>query len=80
MHTRKGRGPNREVSVMGTGRLLTVQECEQLSGESRYTWRQRAYRGLVASVKMDGPKSRLLIPLSEVERLVQQGMRPRINS
>jgi hypothetical protein len=56
-------------------KLLTVQKCEEISGESRWTWRARAYSGLVASVKMAGPKSRLLIPESEVYRLIEKGMR-----
>lgn len=57
-------------------RLLTVQGCAALTGESVYTWRDRAYRGVVASVKISGPKSRLLIPEAEVHRLVTEGLRP----
>ncbi len=59
-------------------RLLTVQECGRVSGESPWTWRERAYKGIVASVKMGGPQSRLLIPLSEVQRLIAEGTRPAI--
>lgn len=59
-------------------RLLTVQECGHVSGESPWTWRARAYAGVVASVKMGGANSRLLIPLSEVQRLIAQGTRPAI--
>lgn len=57
-------------------KLLTVQKCEELSGESRWTWRSRAYKGIVASVKFGGPKARLLIPESEVRRLIEEHTRP----
>lgn len=58
-------------------KLLTVQGCAALTGESAWTWRARAYSGRCESVKMRGPKSRLLIPESEVFRLIQEGRRPR---
>jgi hypothetical protein len=58
-------------------KLLTVQGCAAISGESPWTWRSRAYSGLCASVKMNGPKSRLLIPEAEVYRLIEEGMRLR---
>jgi hypothetical protein len=59
-------------------KLLTVQDCAALTGESPWTWRARAYSGRCESVKMRGPKSRLLIPESEVYRLIQEGTRPRV--
>jgi hypothetical protein len=59
-------------------RLLTVQECGRITGESPWTWRNRAYAGIVTSVKMAGSNSRLLIPLSEVQRLIAQGTRPAV--
>jgi hypothetical protein len=58
-------------------KLLTVQGCAALTGESTWTWRARCYAGCCESVKMSGPKSRLLIPESEVYRLIEEGRRPR---
>jgi predicted site-specific integrase-resolvase len=46
---------------------------EELTGVSRWTWRRWACEGKVASVKLG---NRLLIPVSECERLVKEGMRP----
>lgn len=56
--------------------LCTVQRAAEISGESEWTWRARAYQGVVASVKMGGPKSRLLIPENEIHRLIEKGLRP----
>ncbi len=58
-------------------RYVTVQRAAEISGESEWTWRARAYRGDVASSKPAGPKSRLLIPLDEVERFLAAGLRSR---
>lgn len=54
--------------------FLGVQEAEQLTGISRWTWRKWAYDGRVASVKLG---KRLLIPLKDIERLVEDNTRPR---
>lgn len=69
--------PSRKAFIESTPRLLTVQACAELTGESVWTWRFRAYRGDVASVKLT-PKGRLLIPASEVARLIQAGTRPAV--
>lgn len=53
--------------------FLSVNECEIVSGLSRWTWRRYAYAGTIASVKV-GP--RLLIPRSEIDRIMRDGMRP----
>jgi hypothetical protein len=57
--------------------FVTVQRAAEISGESPWSWRARAYRGLIESCKPQGPKSRLLIPLDEVERFLAAGLRPR---
>jgi len=44
---------------------------------SRWTLRSWAYAGKISSVKIGGPKGRLLIPVSEIERILQEGFRPR---
>ncbi|HZY60886.1 MAG TPA: hypothetical protein VFE38_00060 [Edaphobacter sp.] len=53
--------------------LLSPKQCGVISNESSWTWRARAYRGVVASVKM----GRLLrIPAAEVRRLIDSNTRP----
>lgn len=59
-------------------KLLTIQQAAEITGESPWTWRARAYSGRVASVKLNGENSRLLIPASEVSRLIAEGMRPAV--
>ena len=56
-----------------TTEYLGVAEAEQVTGVSRWTWRRWAYDGKVASVKLG---KRLLIPTSEIERLVAENTRP----
>ncbi len=80
---RKHRSPSLPVSVTASvpatvRRYVTVQTASEISGESVWTWRQRAYDGLIASVKPAGPQSRLLIPLDEIERFLAAGLRPAI--
>ena len=57
-----------------TETLLPLKDAARTLGISVWTLRKKAYDGNVASVKI-GVK--LLIPESEIERLVQEGMRPR---
>ena len=52
---------------------LGVAEAEARTGVSRWTWRRWAYDGKIASVKLG---KRLLIPTSEIQRLVAQNTRP----
>lgn len=49
-------------------------DAELLTGVSRWTWRVAAYQGRIESCKIG---NRLLIPLSEVRRLISEGTRPR---
>jgi len=51
-----------------------VDEAQALTGISKWTWRVAAYRGRVESCKIG---NRLLIPLSEIRRLIREGTRPR---
>lgn len=57
---------------------VTVQEAAAISGLSPWTWRQWAYSGKVASVKPGGTRGRLLIPASEISRVMSEGMRPAV--
>jgi hypothetical protein len=66
------------VALPALERHLTVDQCAAISGESKWTWRDRAYRQVVSSVKIGGQYSRLLIPESEVRRLLFQHTRPAV--
>jgi hypothetical protein len=48
-----------------------------MSGLSRWTWRHYAYEGKIASVKAG---KRLLIPVSEIRRVMAQGYRPALET
>jgi excisionase family DNA binding protein len=66
--------------ISQNGRLInrefvSVQEAKELTGISDWTWRKWAERGVLASVKI---RSRLLIPLSEIQRLLDEGLRPAV--
>jgi excisionase family DNA binding protein len=54
---------------------LSVTDAEAVTGVSRWTWRRWAYSGKVSSVKLG---KRLLIPASEISRLVAENTRPRL--
>jgi excisionase family DNA binding protein len=54
--------------------LHPVKDAARLLGISVWTLRKKAYDGDVASVKIG---AKLLIPESEITRLIQEGMRPR---
>jgi excisionase family DNA binding protein len=55
---------------------LGVADAEAVTGVSRWTWRRWAYSGKVSSVKLG---KRLLIPATEISRLVAENMRPRLS-
>jgi len=57
-----------------TETLSSVKRAAERLGISIWTLRKKAYVGEVASVKIG---AKLLIPESEIERLVQEGTRPR---
>ena len=54
---------------------LSVAEAEGMTGISRWTWRVYAYNGKIGSTKIG---KRLLLPLTEVRRVLSEGNRPRI--
>ena len=54
---------------------VSVQGAETMTGRSRWSWRRDAYEGRIASVKLG---AKLLIPISEIRRLVAENTRPRI--
>lgn len=55
---------------------MGVDDAEAMTGLSRWTWRKYAYEGRVASTKVG---RRLLIPVSEIERIMTQGLRPAVS-
>ena len=56
-------------------RLVTVQEAAMLLGLSVWTVRGWAYRGVIASNKLG---TRLCVPISEIERVIRESSRPRV--
>lgn len=58
---------------------MSVVDAEQATSISRWYWRSLAYSGKVESVKLGSPKNgRLVIPVSEVRRVMQEATRPRV--
>lgn len=55
--------------------LVSVQSAEVMTGRSRWSWRRDAYEGKIASVKIG---AKLLIPVSEVRRVIEENTRPRL--
>ena len=53
--------------------FVSVKEAKGVTGISPWTWRGWADTGVCASVKIGG---RLLIPVSEIQRLLSEGLRP----
>jgi predicted XRE-type DNA-binding protein len=50
-----------------------VAEAEAMTSRSRWSWRRDAYGGAIASVKIG---TRLLIPISEIRRVLAENTRP----
>jgi hypothetical protein len=50
-----------------------VDTAEAMTDVSRWTWRRWAYGRKIASIKLG---KRLLIPVSEIRRVVEEGLRP----
>ena len=53
--------------------FLSVREAKELTSISDWTWREWIDTGKCASVKIGG---RLLVPVSEIQRLLSEGFRP----
>ena len=54
--------------------LQPVKDAARRLGISVWTLRKRAYEGAITSVKIG---ANLLIPESEIDRMVREGLRPR---
>jgi excisionase family DNA binding protein len=58
-------------------KYVSVAQAEKLTTLSRWTWRQMAYSGRIESIKIG---RRLLISIAEIDRIVAEGKRPRVES
>jgi hypothetical protein len=56
---------------------VSVETAEIMTDRSRWSWRKDAYSGRIASCKIG---RRLLLPLSEVQRIMAEGFRPRAST
>jgi hypothetical protein len=54
---------------------VSPQGAETMTGRSRWSWRRDAYDGKIESVKLG---AKLLIPITEIRRVIAEGTRPRI--
>lgn len=54
---------------------LSPEECAEVYGGSKWTWRQRAYRGAIATVKNG---SRLMFARSELDKYMAKNTRPAV--
>ncbi len=56
---------------------VSVVEAYHRTDISTWSWRRMAYDGRIASTKIG---SRLLIPITEIDRVMEEGTRPRLVS
>jgi len=68
---------NRGKLLQVEAEYVSVQIAEQLTSRSAWSWRKDAYARRVASVKMG---RQLLIPRSEIDRVMRENMRPAVES
>ena len=54
---------------------LSVDEAETMTGRSHWSWRKDAYSGRITSAKVG---RRLFIPMTEVRRVMDEALRPRM--
>ncbi len=54
--------------------FISCEEAEHITGMSRWTWRRNCYDGVVSSVKIG---RRLLIPMTEMRRVIAEGTNTR---
>lgn len=65
----------KRVKAVCEPEYLSVADAERLSGRSRWAWRKDAYGRRVESVKIG---TKLLIPVREVRRVIEENTRPRM--
>jgi hypothetical protein len=62
---------------MASELLLTLVEAEQATGISRYSWYKMAMVSKIVRSER-GSMNRIVIPITEVARVMNSGFRPRI--
>lgn len=67
----------KKIKAVFEPEYLSVADAERLSGRSRWAWRKDAYSQRVESVKIG---TKLLIPVREVRRVMEENTRPRVVS
>jgi helix-turn-helix protein len=65
----------KELAATVQPEFVSVDEAEILTGISRWTWRDYAREGKIDSTKVG---ARVLVPLREIRRLLEESYRPRI--
>lgn len=65
----------KRVKAVCEPEYLSVADAERLCGRSRWAWRKDAYSRRVESVKIG---TKLLIPVREVRRVIEENTRPRM--
>jgi len=65
--------PKRAEVEQVKSEYVTVKTAQALTDRSAWTWRRDAYAGRVASVKIG---RMLLIPRSEIDRIMRENLRP----
>ena len=73
----KQSNPKRLKLSLTEPEYVGVDGAEALSGLSCWTWRRYSYKRKVASVKVG---KRLLIPISEIRRVMAAGLRPALEN
>jgi excisionase family DNA binding protein len=56
---------------------LGVEQAAALTSMSIWFWRRKAYNGVITSVKIG---RRLLIPRTEIDRMVAENTKPRVDA
>jgi len=66
------------VQQPGPGKYASPNKIAENYPFSPWQVRQLARQGKISFVKLGGAKSRLLIPIAEIERLIREGTRSRM--
>ena len=65
----------KEMAATVQPEFVSVDEAQILTGISRWTWRDYVREGKIDSNRVG---TRILVPLREIRRVLEEGYRPRI--